>query len=387
MAKSEINVKGENKISDAKRREKLSVTSGVLGIVLNVLLCGVKFAVGFLTNSISITADAVNNLSDAGTNVVTIVGAKLSNKPVDKEHPFGHGRIEYVSALVVALVIILMGFELGESSVEKIITPEEVTFSLTYVIVLILAIVVKLVMAIYNRHFYKLSQNINLKAAAQDSINDCLATTATIVALVVSAYTNIKVVDGIIGVIVAIFVLISGIKIVKDVISVLLGKAPDPELVKSIEEIILSEEQIVGVHDLIIHDYGPGRVFASAHAEVPCNIDVMRLHEMIDTAEKRIQARLGITISIHMDPVVIDDEKIEGYKSLLTEILKDYDEEFSFHDFRVIEGRTHVNFVFDLMIPFRYQKSKNTIAEELKEIVAKEHPEINLIMKVEHSYT
>lgn len=383
LIKKKMNKKG---LSDLKEREYIGTLSGIVGIVCNIILCLVKFLIGTITNSVSITADAVNNLSDAGSNIVTIVGAKLSNKPVDKEHPFGHGRIEYISALIVAFFILFMGIELGKSSVDKIIHPEDVQFNIWYIVILIAAICVKFAMALFNKSLFKISDNINLKAVAQDSLNDCLATLATIVALLISSLTKFKIADGIIGIAVAIFVLISGIEIIKDIIGNLLGKAPEPELVENIEKIMLSEEYIVGVHDLIVHNYGPGRIIASAHAEVPSNIDVLKLHDVIDNVEKRINKQLNIMMCIHMDPIMVDDERINNYKNMMDKMIQNYDSSFSFHDFRVVEGQSHTNFIFDLVIPHGYKKDNKTILKELRELTAQSCPDIMLVVTVEHSF-
>lgn len=373
-------------VKDLKTREKYGTLSGGTGIFCNLILCIFKFIVGALSNSVSITADAVNNLSDASSNVVTIFGAKMAGKPVDEDHPFGHGRMEYISALIVSFFIFLMGFELGKSSIEKIIHPEDVKFSAATLIVLLASIAVKLWMAFFNNRLFRITNNVNMKAVKQDSLNDCIATAATIAALLISSFTPFKRADGIIGVIVAIIVIIAGIGIVKDIISNLLGKAPDPELVKQIEDIMLAENDIAGVHDLIVHDYGPGRIIASAHAEVPCNVDVLKLHDMIDNVEKLISRRLNIMICIHMDPVVVDDEKINEYKTATAEIIKKYDENFSFHDFRVVEGKTHTNFIFDLVIPHQYKKENSVILKEIRSIFKEKNPDINLVITIEHSF-
>lgn len=371
---------------DLKAREKYSMLSGGVCIMCNILLCMLKFIIGTITNSVSITADAVNNLSDASSNIVTILGAKLANKPVDEEHPFGHGRMEYISALIVSFFIFLMGFELGKSSIEKIIHPEEVKFSIVSVIVIIIAICVKLWMAYFNNKLYKITGNVNMKAVKQDSLNDCIATGATLIALLISSFTPFKRADGIIGVIVAVVIVLAGIDIVKDIIGNLIGKAPDPELVEKIETIMLNEDKIVGVHDLIVHDYGPGRIIASAHAEVPCNIDVMELHDIIDNVEKIISKKLNIMMCIHMDPVVVDDERIDNFKKIMKEIIEEYDNSFSLHDFRVVEGNTHTNFIFDLVIPHNYKKDNGTILRELREKVKETRPDIFLVVTIEHSF-
>lgn len=378
-------IKDENP-SDLKTREKYGTLSGGVGIVLNVILSVFKFIIGTITNSVSITADAVNNLTDASSSVVTILGSKLAGRPVDKNHPFGHGRMEYISALVVSFFIFLMGFELGKSSIEKIIHPEEVKFSIISIIVLGVAILAKLWLAYFNHKLYKITGNINMKAVMQDSLNDSVATGATMIALLISAFTPFKRADGIIGIIVTVIIIIAGVQIVKDIIDNLLGKAPDPELVNEIESIMLESDKIVGVHDLIVHDYGPGRIIASAHAEVPCNIDVMELHDVIDNTEKIISKKLNIIICIHMDPVVVDDEKVDGYKEYMKNIISEYDENFSFHDFRVVEGPTHTNFIFDLVIPHNYDKDSNTILNEIKAKVKETHPDVFLVVTVEHSF-
>ena len=306
------NVIKKRKWSKEASRERLGIFSGIFGIICNALLCTIKFFVGTVTGSVSITADAVNNLSDAGTSLVTIAGTKLANKPVDEEHPFGHGRIEYVSALIVSFFIFLMSFELAKSSVEKIIHPQDIKFNIWYIIVLAAAILIKLFMAYFNHILYRKTDNINLKAVMQDSLNDCIATGATIIALLISSLTSFKRADGIIGLVVAVVIFFAGLGIVKDILGRLLGQPPSEELVKSIEDIMMSEEQIVGVHDLIVHDYGPGRIIASAHAEVPSTVDIVEIHDVIDNIEKKISKELKIVICVHMDPIVVDDEEVDA---------------------------------------------------------------------------
>lgn len=372
---------------DCELREKTGIFSGITGIVCNLLLFGFKMLVGTLTGSVSITADAVNNLSDAGSNIVTIAGSKLAGKPVDKEHPFGHGRLEYISALVVAFLIFIMGFELGKSSIEKIIHPQEIKFSIWYIIILTAAICVKLWMAYFNNTLYKKSSNINLKAVMQDSLNDCIATGSTIVALLISSFTSFKRADGIIGVIVAVVILMAGINILKEIIGPLLGQPPSPELVKSIEEEMLKEELIVGVHDLIVHDYGPGKIIASAHAEVPSDVSVTEIHDVIDNVEKDIMKKLKVVMCIHMDPIVIDDEEVNRYKELTAKIIKQYDADLSFHDFKVVKGPTHTNLIFDLVVPFGKNQTTNPeILNGVRKAFKEYDDTINLVVTVEHSY-
>ncbi len=377
----------ENKdLSELKKRERYGIVSGIVGILCNIILSVSKFFIGVISNSVSIMADGINNLSDASSNIVTILGTKLANKPVDAEHPFGHGRMEYISALVVAFLIFLMGFELGKSSIEKIINPQEVTFSIVSLVVLILSIVVKLWLAGFNDKIFKKTNNVNAKAVKQDSLNDCLATFAAIIALLISSFTDFIYADGIIGLIVAFVVVLAGIDIIKDIVGNLLGKAPDPELVKSIEDLMTKEKWIYGVHDLIIHDYGPGRIIASAHAEVPCDADILEVHEVIDRVEKEINSKLNIVICIHMDPIAVNDENINRYKKIISEVIEEYDKDFKFHDFRIVEGKKQTNVIFDLVIPYKYEKTNDVILKELREKVKEKKKEINLVITIEHSY-
>lgn len=378
-------IKKSGDIKDPVIRGKLGALSGVTGIICNVLLCVLKFIIGTITNSVSITADAVNNLSDASSNIVTIAGAKLSNKPVDDEHPFGHGRLEYISALVVSFFIFLMGFELGKSSIEKIIHPENVKFSIWSLIILIAAILIKLWMAYFNKKLYSITGNINMKAVMQDSLNDCIATSATIAALLISSFTSFKRADGIIGIAVALIIIFAGIGIVKDILGPLLGQPPSQELVNGIEEIMLKEDMISGVHDLIIHDYGPGRIIASAHAEVPCNVDVMEIHDVIDNVEREISKKLKVVMCIHMDPIVLDDEEVNKYKKLIGDIIEEYNSEFSFHDFKMVKGPTHTNLIFDLVIPHSNMNNAK-ILSDLRAKVKEKDSSIYLVITIEHSY-
>lgn len=380
------NVIQKRKWSKEASRERLGIFSGIFGIICNALLCTIKFFVGTVTGSVSITADAVNNLSDAGTSLVTIAGTKLANKPVDEEHPFGHGRIEYVSALIVSFFIFLMSFELAKSSVEKIIHPQDIKFNIWYIIVLAAAILIKLFMAYFNNILYKKTDNINLKAVMQDSLNDCIATGATIAALLISSLTSFKRADGIIGLVVAVIIFFAGVGIVKDILGRLLGQPPSEELVKSIEDIMMSEEQIVGVHDLIVHDYGPGRIIASAHAEVPSTVDIVEIHDVIDNVEKKISKELKIVICVHMDPIVVNDEEVDAYKALTKDILSALNNEYSFHDFKMVKGPTHTNLIFDLVVPYDKKKTSAEILRELRNKFKEKDENINLVVTVEHSY-
>ena len=372
-------------IKDKNNRESYSILSGIAGIVCNILLSISKFIVGIVTNSVSITADAANNLSDASSSIVTIAGAKIASKPVDEDHPFGHGRAEYISAMIVSFFIFIMGFELAKSSIVKIFNPEDVVFSIPSLIVLLLAIPVKLWLSYFNNKLYKITGNQNMKATMQDSLNDCFATGATIISLLVSAFTKFNI-DGYIGIGVAVIIFLAGYDIIKDIISNLLGKAPDEDFVKQIEDMMLEEEYIVGVHDLIIHDYGPGKTIVSAHAEVPADKNIMEIHDVIDNVEKRISKELKIAICIHMDPIVTNDDEVSKYRNMVAEIIENYTSDFSFDDFRMVKGPSHTNLIFDLVTPKNCKEQPSEIVKNLRKAVREKDENLFIVVTVEHSY-
>lgn len=372
---------------EAEKREKLSVFSGLVGIICNVILCVFKFFIGSVTNSAAITADAVNNLSDAGSNVVTIAGAKLSAKPVDRDHPFGHGRMEYISALVVAFLIFLMGFEQLTSSADKLLHPGQISFSPWNLIILCVAAAVKFCMAYLNHNLFLITDNLNLKAVKKDSINDGISTVAAIGALLISYFTPFKAADSIIGIGVSVIIIMAGIEIVKDILGPLLGQAPEADTVKGIEELIMKNDGIVGIHDLIIHDYGPGRRIGSVHAEVPSDADIMEIHDIIDNIEVEILEKMNILMCIHMDPIVTDDEQVNEYKKITESIIKRYNGEYSFHDFKIVKGPTHTNLIFDLVVPIPDKKKSNSeILSEIKNLFKEYDESIKLVVRVEHSF-
>lgn len=379
-------IKDYENVTSPLVREKYGMLSGIVGIFCNVLLSVTKFVVGTITGSISIMADAANNLSDASSSIVTLLGAKIANKPADKEHPFGHGRSEYISALIVSFMILLMGFELGKTSIEKIFNPQPISFNWIGFVVIFMAIPVKLWMAYFNNKLYKKTKALSMKAVCKDSLNDCIATFATLIALTVSAFTKFNI-DGYIGAIVAVIILIAGINIVREIVAPLLGQAPDPQLVKDIKATILEHEHVLGVHDLIIHDYGPNRVLASAHAEVPSNVDIIVLHDIIDNIEIEIQEKLNIMCVIHMDPLVVDDEKISSLKEQTKEIIEKIDNSLNFHDFRVVEGATHTNVIFDLVVPFNYSQSYSDLKERITSNFKELDEKYRLVINVENSFT
>lgn len=366
-------------------RVRYGVLSGAVGIACNLLLTIAKFLIGSLTNSIAITADAVNNLSDAGSSAVTLFSFKAANRPADDEHPFGHGRIEYIAALGVAFLILMMGFELVRSSIDKIMHPEALAFSVPALIVLLLSIGVKIWMALFNRQLGKRIDSPAVGAVVMDSVSDTAATTVSMLALILSKVTNLPL-DGYLGIVVALFIFYTGIQIVRDTVGSLLGQAPDPKLVKALETEILAFDGVVGVHDLIVHDYGPNRIFASAHAEVPSNADIMKSHDTIDLIEREIKKKFHMDMVIHMDPIVVDDEQVNRLRLRLSEIARGIDPRFTIHDFRMVEGPTHTNLIFDLVIPHNCKMKKSDIYRQVNELVNEFGPQYYTVITVEHSF-
>lgn len=352
----------------AKQRGLYGVLCSVTGIILNIILFAAKLAAGLLSGSIAITADALNNLSDAGSSVITLVGFKLGEQKPDHEHPFGHGRVEYLSGFVVSLLILLMGFELLKSSVEKIITPEEVAGDWLTILILALSIAVKLYMFFYNRRIGKKIDSAAMLAAATDSVSDCIATAAVLVCTLIGSGTGLQL-DGWCGAAVAIFILIAGIKTAKETISPLLGEAPTQEFVKNIEKIVMSYPSVVGIHDLIVHDYGPGRRMISLHAEVPASGDILNIHDEIDNAERQLAAELGCHAVIHMDPIETDNPECMRLQEQVKALVKSIDEQLSIHDFRMVTGPTHTNLIFDLVIPHHYKTDEKTLQSEVNAAV------------------
>ena len=365
---SKLLIKNNNDYSDPTVRRRYGILCGSVGVALNLLLSLGKFIAGLSVNSIAVIADAANNLSDAGSSVITMAGFKLAGQKPDPAHPFGHGRIEYISGLIVSMAILLMGFELLKTSVEKIFSPEETVFSIAAIVILCASIAVKLYIFFYNK---KIAARINssaMAATATDSISDCLATAATLLSIILSAATGINL-DGYCGVIVALFILFAGFKAAKDTVNPLLGQKPDPEFVKQIEKTVLSHEEVVGIHDLVVHDYGPGRIMISLHAEVSDKENILKIHDVIDNIEKELQKKLECHAVIHMDPISTDDENTLKLKKEITEIVKKENPEFSIHDFRVVAGDTHTNIIFDLLIPYGISDDEETIKKIIDEKV------------------
>ncbi len=377
----------QSKYTDSKKRyEKGTVISGWVAIVSNVLLFLIKIIIGAVSGAMSIISDAFHNLSDASSGVITLIGEKISRKPVDEEHPFGHGRMEYVSAMITSFIIIVVGLELVKSSFQEILSPSEVKYSTLTLVLLAITIVFKIYFSYFFMKMYKVTNNINLKLVSTESIFDCLITFGAIIAFLISSLTSFHLADGIIGMIIAIIILVEGIKLLAEIVSKLLGKAPDKEMMRRIKEIITNTEGITGVHELIIHYYGSNKYFASAHAETPADSDLLYVHNEIDKAERQIMEELNVMICIHTDPIENNNDIVMQAQELTKKIINSYDSDFSIHDFRLSEKNGTKKYIFDLVIPFQYKKDKNTIANELKEIFHNEDENIKLSMNIEHSY-
>ena len=383
---SKIFIKNHEDYQDPKVREGYGKLSGIVGVVLNLLLFAGKFIAGLLTGAISITADAFNNLTDAGSSIVTFIGFKLSSKPTDRDHPFGHGRMEYVSGFIVSIIIFLVGFELMKSSVEKLINPSAVEFSYVAMIILGVSVFVKLYMYLYNRNISKKINSVSVKATAKDSLNDCIATFVVVICFVVFKLTSFNA-DGIAGILIALFILYSGFGSAKETIGLLLGVAPDEEYVEKIEKTALSLEGIIGIHDLMVHNYGPGRQIISLHAEVDAHVDVNEAHDNIDNAEKVLEEQFGCIAVIHMDPIDMNNPKRNEFLSLTHDIVKSIDQRFSIHDFRMTEGYTHINLIFDLTIPHDCQIDKESIKHSITEGLKSVNPNLNAVFKIEYTYS
>jgi len=383
---SKIFIKDKRNYTDPKVRQAYGILCGALGIVLNILLfCG-KYAAGLFSNSIAITADAFNNLSDAGSSIITLIGFKMAGQKPDPDHPFGHGRIEYISGLLVSVAIIIMGFELLKSSVKKIIHPSELLFSPVIIAILVVSILVKCYMAFYNKSIGTRIASSSMKAVSTDSFSDMTATSVVLLSTIISHFTGIKI-DGWCGALVGLFVCYAGYNAAKDTVSPLLGQRPDPEFVEKINNIVLSYDKVTGIHDLIVHNYGPGRILISLHAEVPADGDLVELHDMIDLIEHELKDTLQCHAVIHMDPVFPWDEETAALRQNILEYLQSLDQRFSVHDFRLVKGATHTNVIFDVSAPFDYNVSDEKLAEDIKKRLSGENPKYIGVIDVDRQYS
>ena len=371
---------------EARTRRAYGILCGAVGICLNVLLFAGKFFAGVLSGSIAITADAFNYLSDAGSSFVTLLGFHLAGQKADADHPFGHGRIEYLSGLVVSVLILLMGVELGKSSVSKILHPEAVDSSPLVVAILCASIAVKLYMFLYNRRLGRKLGSTAMEATAMDSLSDSAATAAVLLATLVGHFTDLLI-DGWCGLLVAAFILWSGVSAAKETLDPLLGTPPTAELVERIRSLVLAHKSIIGIHDLIVHDYGPGRMMISLHAEVSASGDVLELHDEIDNVETELREKLGCEAVIHMDPIVTDDGLTAETRQRVAALVHCIDDAISIHDFRMVKGPTHINVIFDAVVPFGFRLTDEEVAKKIRTAVRTLDGNYYAVVKVERSYT
>ena len=361
---AKIFIKDSQNTADSKVRVAYGYLCGAVGIALNILLFAGKIIAGTISGSVAVTADALNNLSDAGSSIISLIGFRLASQKPDPHHPFGHGRFEYIASLIISIIIVLMGFELGKSSFEKIVAPQAVEYSAVTFAVLGASVLVKLYMFFYNNSVGKKIDSATMRATAMDSISDAVSTGAVLISAVISMFTNLAL-DGWMGLVVAAFIMVTGFKSAKETIDSLLGTPPSPEFVKQIEDMALQYDDIIGVHDMIVHNYGPGRTFVSLHAEVPSDGDIVAIHDTVDNAEREIAKELGCLVTIHMDPVDVHDEHTAQLREKVSEIIKQINPDITFHDFRVVSGPTHTNLIFDIVSPMDCGLSDQELADTI----------------------
>lgn len=370
---------------DSEVRKQYGVLAGALGIGLNLLLFVFKFLAGTLSGAISITADAFNNLSDAFSSVISLMGFWLADKKPDSGHPFGHGRMEYITGLLISVLIIVMGVELGKTSISRILNPEMPDGTLLTIGILVLAILVKLYMFLYNRSYGKKINSASMKATSLDSISDTVATTVVLISIFVTRIFHINL-DGYAGLAVSAFILYTGVKSIKETIDPLLGQAPSDEMVEKVFEIVNNYSEIIGVHDLIVHDYGPGRTMISFHGEVSEEGNIKEIHDVIDQCERAINEALGCDVTIHMDPVSVNNQRVMEMKQLLGDRIKEYDPSITTHDFRMVEGPTHINLIFDAVVPLDSDKTDEEVQAQIQKIVQEMEGNCYGVVKIDRQY-
>ena len=378
-------IKDHENVTNAAVRRAYGTMCSLYGIFLNLLLFAGKYFAGVISGSVAITADAFNNLSDAGSSIITLLGFAIAGKKPDPDHPFGHGRAEYLAGLVLSAVIILMGFELVKSSFEKILHPEPISSGLLPAIILVCSILVKFYMCLYNRSVGKKINSAAMQATATDSLSDSVATTVVLISMGVSYFFHVNI-DGYAGLLVAVFILYAGFNAAKDTVSPLLGQAPDPEFVQQVADIVTAHPEVVGIHDLVVHDYGPGRVMVSLHAEVRGDGNIFDLHDAIDTAETELKEQLGCIATIHMDPIEADNTEVSQMRAAVAETLKELDDVISIHDFRMVPGPTHTNLIFDAVVPADYKKSDEELAASIRQHIHQTWPDRYAVVSIDHSY-
>ena len=382
---SKIFIKQHDDTDINKTRSSYGKLCGIVGIILNVFLFIIKIVAGMISGAISVMSDAFNNLTDAGSSLITLLGFRLSEQKPDKDHPFGHGRFEYISGFVVSIIILLVGFELAKTSFERIVTPVNVEFSYIAVIILVCAIVVKGYMAFYNFSIGRKIGSAAMKATGVDSLSDTVATSVVLICMFVALYTNLNI-DAYCSLAVSLFIMYSGLKSAKETIDPLLGTPPEEAFINSIYSIVLSHSEIIGVHDLVVHDYGPGRLMISLHAEVDASSDMITVHDIIDNVEKELCERLNCSAVIHMDPVETDNEIINTLKEKITKSIFEIDERLSIHDLRTVSGPTHTNIIFDIVVPFDFTKSDSELKKELEILVSEFDKNYYTVINIDRSY-
>ncbi|ATD54159.1 cation diffusion facilitator family transporter [Clostridium chauvoei] len=381
-------VKDNENTKNQKVRNAYGTLGGIIGIIINSLLFLIKFSVGMLVGSIAVSADAFNNLSDAASSIITIIGFKMANKPADAEHPFGHGRIEYLSALIVAFMVMLVGVQFIRSSFERILNPQAINFELVPFILLLISIGFKIWLSSFNKFLGNKINSSALKAAATDALGDVFTSSTVAISFFIAKFTDFPI-DGYIGILVALAILYAGFSLVRETLNPLLGEAPDAELVNSICEMVLSYENITGVHDLIVHNYGPGRVIASIHAEIPSDIDIMEIHNVIDKAERQISKELDLHLVIHMDPICVVTDEIQEAWDCVAKTLRKYPAIKSMHDFRVVGEGEIKNLIFDIVLSPSEKLSQTKLdimVEEIKKSIREEHPQYNCVITVDYDF-
>lgn len=378
-------IKDSDNTASPKVRAAYGMLSGVVGIVCNCILFVFKFIAGMITGAVSVSADAFNNLSDAGSSIVTFIGFKMAGKPADNDHPFGHGRIEYISGLIVALAIMVMGVELFKQSFDRIIHPAATDFQIVTVVILVGSILVKMWMAVFNRSLGKRLDSAAMKATATDSLSDCVSTTVVLASLFISYFSGFNI-DGYAGLVVAVFVFLAGIEAANDTLQPLLGQPAEKEFVEQMESLVMENDMIIGVHDLIVHNYGPGRVFASMHAEVPYNVDMLEAHDVIDLAEQKVKEQMGCDISIHMDPVVTDDEEINELKDMTKEVVSAIDGELKIHDFRVTKGPYIINLIFDVVVPYNFAITDEELRKKIAADISAKNEKCRTVINIDKDF-
>ncbi len=375
-------IQNHKEYKNEKVRSAYGMLCSIVGIFWNLVLFGGKYFAGVLSGSVAITADSFNNLSDAASSIVMLFGFRMAAKSADADHPYGHGRMEYITGMVVSILVMYMGIELFRSSVEQIINPTLVTFSWLSGGILAVSVLVKLYMALYNFSVAKKIGSSAVKATGTDSISDCLSTAVVLICMIVSHFTGLAL-DGYCGALVSLLILYAGFSSVKETLGELLGKAPEPDFIKGIKETVLSHSEVVGIHDMLVHDYGPGRVLVSLHAEVPGNGDIFAMHDAIDHIEMELMEKYGCETTIHMDPVEVNNEKVDAMRVRLVSELKNVDENITIHDFRMVVGPTHTNLIFDIALPVECKKSELVLRKEVESMVAEKFENTFAVFKID----